>query len=494
MKKVVWFFLFTICSGILWSGCGMGGKEGTVIQEQTQNTAGGKAGVYHVGTDVLPYTEESLYQQLFDIRNKVEIALDISAGELQKLQEDYENYDGRSSKSPVYRKASIRITITTEQDTCTYILDNIGVRMKGNTSRTDFYSEEKGQYNLIHFKVDFGEQTFATLEKLELRWNKNDDSTYIREYYAYEMYRDMGVLAPHINLAVMEVAGVHQGVFTIGEPVDKQFMEKYVAEADLGGDLYKCNWANGTGANLTSVCSVGVEDEETGAFYNYDLKTNKKKSAHEQMYHLLEVLNKPEVTKEEIAAVVDMENFLAFEAVTYFTGNPDDIRNDYNNYYIYFLKSSGKAVFIPYDADRVFGLTKDWNPFGDAMTGVSPFSQKAESMGIMQENPLYIYTVNEGGYYVEEFKKVLEKAADSQWLTIEQFHKVYETVFQHYSGETKTEKVYENAVAHNFLMDLERSDGLDSTEGNASFAEYLEAKVGAYRKFSKEARINSLLP
>jgi DegV family protein with EDD domain len=29
--------------------------------------------------------------------------------------------------------------------------------MKGNTSRTDFYNEEEGQYNLIHFKIDFQE-------------------------------------------------------------------------------------------------------------------------------------------------------------------------------------------------------------------------------------------------------------------------------------------------------------------------------------------------
>ena len=143
------------------------------------------------------------------------------------------------------------------------------------------------------------------------------------------------------------------------------------------------------------------------------------------MKNLIAVLNRKGVTKEDIAKVVDMDNFLAFEAVTYFTGNPDDIRNDYNNYYIYFLKSSGKAIFIPYDVDRVFGLTKDWNPTNDAMTGVDPFSQMAESLGILQENPLYIYTVNKGGYYVEEFTKVLQTVAESKWLTEENFNKVY---------------------------------------------------------------------
>lgn len=110
---------------------------------------------------------------------------------------------------------------------------------EGNTSRTDFYSEEEGQYNLIHFKIDLQEtfddeeyydepidwsddeegrkarkdRTFATLENIELRWNKCDDGTYIREYAAYEMYREQGLLAPHTNLASTDVGGNHQGVF-----------------------------------------------------------------------------------------------------------------------------------------------------------------------------------------------------------------------------------------------------------------------------------------
>lgn len=203
------------------------------------------------------------------------------------------------------------------------------------------------------------------------------------------------------------------------------------------------------------------------------------------MNNLLNVLNKKNVTKEEIAEVVDMNNFLLFEAITYFTGNPDDIRNDYNNYYIYFLESSGKAVFIPYDVDRVFGLTKDWNPLGNAMTDVSPFSTKAESMNIRQENPLYIHTVNAGGYYVEEFTAVLKQVAASKWLTTEQFNETYNTAYALYGGATKPDETYDNAKYHSFTMELTRSDGLGSHKGNASFAEYLEAKLAAFRKYTE---------
>lgn len=442
----------------------------------------GTATLCNIDTDTLPYNEESIYQQLFDNNNRIEVELDVSEETLKQLQKDYETYEKKNSKSPIYREANLKITITTKKDSVTYAIDNVGIRMKGNTSRTDFYDKTEGQYNLIHFKVDFGERTFATLEKLELRWNKNDDSTYVREYYAYEMYRDFGVPAPHINLATMEVAGEYQGVFTVCEPVDNVFIDKYVAKADQGGDLYKCNWA-GVGANLTTACSIGIEDEESGKFYNYDLKTNKTESKHTKMKNLLAVLNRKGVTKEDIAKVVDMDKFLAFEAVTYFTGNPDDIRNDYNNYYIYFLKSSGKAIFIPYDVDRVFGLTKDWNPTGDAMTGVNPFSTRAESMNIPQENPLYIHTVNAGGYYVEEFREVLKQVAESKWLTLEHFTNVYETAYALYAEDTRPDKIYGNAGNHKFSMRLQESAGLDSTRGNASFKDYLEAKMAAYKKY-----------
>lgn len=456
----------------------------SVQEEQVTSSAGAthNASICNIDTDKLPYNEESVYQQLFDLNNKIEVELDVSEDTMKQLQRDYEKYEEKGSKSPIYREADMRITITTEEDSVTYRIDNVGIRMKGNTSRTSFYDEEDGQYNLIHFKVDFGERTFATLEKLELRWNKNDDNTYVREYYAYEMYRDFGILAPHINLATMNVAGEQQGVFTICEPVDDVFIDKYVAKEDRDGNLYKCNWT-GIGANLTKKCTIGVEDEEAGRFYNYDLKTNKKEADHSGMKNLIAVLNNRDVTKEDIAEVVDMDNFLAFEAVSYFTGNPDDIRNNYNNYYIYFLESSGKAIFIPYDVDRVFGLTKDWNPLGNAMTSVNPFSTKTESMGITQENPLYIHTVNKGGYYTEEFKEVLQKVAESKWLTVENFTKSYETAYAIYVNDTKPAKMYENAQKHNFSMNINTSAGLGSTKGNASFSEYVEAKLKSFYSY-----------
>ena len=75
-------------------------------------------------------------------------------------------------------------------------------------------------------------------------------------------------------------------------------------------------------------------------------------------------------------------------------------------------------------------------------------------------------------------------AAESKWLTVEQFRKVYDTAYALYGQETKPEKTYDNAKRHEFSMDFNRSAGLGSERGNASFEEYIEAKLKTY--YSKE--------
>lgn len=468
-KNIMVIIVLLVTSIIIISGCGM---------DETAE----EGRVFVVGEDSLPYTQSTIYNQLFDLNNRVEIDIDISKEQIAQIQADYDKYTKMGSKSPIYREASLNITITTEESSYTYHIPKVGVRMKGNTSRTSFYNDREGQYNLIHLRVKFMDGDFATLESLELKWNRNDDMTYVREIYAYDTYRDMGVLAPHVTLASTDFGDVHQGVFYVYEPVDKNFIEKYVDKDNQGGDLYKCAWT-WSGASLTTECSVGIEDEDSVKFYNYDLKTNKTSSEHEQMENLLKVLNKSNVTKEELEEVVAMDNFLAFAAVSYFVGSPDDVRNNYNNHYIYFLKSTGQAVFIPYDCDRVFGVTYGWNPTGNGMTEVSPYSTRAEGAGSEQQNPLFCLTVDEGGYYIEEYTQKLNLVAESKWLTTENFNKYYDAASGNYAEDTKPEKVFYNAENHSFAFDLNASEGLGTSHGNASFAEYIEAILKTYRKY-----------
>lgn len=470
-------------------------------------------GIIDVGQEVMPYTEQQLYQQLFDPANKIEISLDMPEAELAKLQQDYDTYRERGSKSPIYRKAVVLITITNSESTTTYRIAETGVRMKGNTSRTDFYSEEEGIYNNIHLRLDFQEtfedenyygssrntwqseelrqqrkdRTFATLEKLELRWNKNYDATYLREAYAYDLYRSEGILAPYTNLSTFTWNSQRMGVYLLVEPIDKVFIENHLPEQDWGGDLYKCGWTF-MGATFTNRNSIGIENEDNGEFYVYDLKTNKKTSEHASLNNLITVLNSSYLDKDEFANIVDMDYFLNYAAVSYFLGNPDDLRNNYNNCYIYFRQSNGKMIVIPYDYDRCLGVTVDYNPSGHAMTRENPFSERCEGMKDgpqEQQNPLFVYSVDKGGFFVKEFAETLEQVAANEMFKPETFEKRFNTAKALYGDDVNPERKLHNSEGRDFSFDNTRTDSA-SGGSNMSFRDYVNTKMNAYRGYMRD--------
>lgn len=453
--------------------------------------------------------EQQVYDMLFDIENKVELKLDMSAEELEKMQADYDKYDRNGSKSPIYRMADLHITLTTPNGTThTWTIPEVGVRMKGNTSRTDFYSSDRGIYNIIHLKLSFQEtfdevayygsealewdpaeretrknRTFATLEKLDLRWNHCDDSTYLKEYFAFETYRQYGVPAPRTNLAAFEWSGIHMGVFTINEPVDKQFLEKNFPDTALGGDLYKVGWAGNRNGSFLYADSIGIEDEDKGEFFAYDLKTNKKTSNHQALTTFIRSMNAGNVTKESFAELVDLDTYLPYAAVSYLLGNPDDMRNNYNNFYVYFRNDTGKAVFIPYDYDRCLGITAHWNPTGNGVTRDNPFSNRLLAITgdindrtALQRNPVILYSVAAGGYYVREYADLLVQIAEGDWFTFETFASLYEIAEANYGELTTPEKTFDNTQNMQLSFDLHRTSDYASND-NICIREYLASKL-----------------
>lgn len=449
--------------------------------------------------------ELALFDEFFSLENHVSLKLDISDSELKKIQQDYEYYSSFGSKSPIYRMADLYITITKPSgEKLEFCIDQVGVRMKGNTSRTSFYSDDKGMYNLVHFKISFGEtfddedyygsdalvwqdkdarkarknRTFATLEKIDIRWNRNDDPTYIREIYAYEYYREQGVLAPHTNLASVDIGNDHAGVWLVYEPIDKIFLEKNLSPEALGGDLYKLGWTNEP-ADFTSVKSFGVEDEDEGKFYIYDLKTNKKTSDHSSLKNLINIIKSSSLTKEKFENVVDIDNFLAYSAASYMIGNPDDLRNNYNNSYIYFRADTGKMIIIPYDMDRGLGVNT-WNPYGDGMTTDSPF-QTYNVCG-EQRSPLFKKTIQESGFLVDEFTEALLNAASSEMLTNVKFAEQFNIAKNLYADDTTPSRQYENAYGYDFHFDIHQSCSPNSSS-NMSFNDYITLKKNTLSQY-----------
>jgi spore coat protein CotH len=453
-----------------------------------------------VSTPDDPDEELALFYDFFDQKNHISIKLDISNSELKKIQKDYEKYSSMGSKSPIYRMADMIVTITKPDGSAKrYTVEQVGVRMKGNTSRTSFYSDNDGMYNLIHFKISFGEtfdeeeyygssalvwendearearkdRTFATLEKIDIRWNRNDDTTYIRESYAYDLYREHGVLAPHTNLASVDIGNDHAGVWVVYEPIDKIFLEKNLPEDALGGDLYKLGWTS-EGATFTSFSSYGVEDEDKCQFFVYDLKTNKKKSTHQSLKNLISTLNSSNLSKEKFASVVDVENFMYYAAVSYMVGNCDDLRNNYNNSYVYFRGDTGQMMVIPYDMDRGLGINV-WNPTGHGMTKEDPFNKKALGNNSDQRSPLFLKSVCQGGFFVNEYTEALKEVDGSEMLTNAYFTECFNLAKELYSADVTPSKTYNNASGHKFRFDINRTCSAGDSK-NMSFSDYISAK------------------
>jgi hypothetical protein len=310
-----------------------------------------------------------------------------------------------------------------------------------------------------------------------MRWNKNDDPTYIREQYSYDIYREFGVLAPHTNLASVDIGNDHAGVWLFYEPIDKIFLEKNLSPEALGGDLYKLGWTS-DGAYFTSFSSYGVEDEDAGKFYVYDLKTNKKTSDHSSLRNLINTINSSSCNKDSFTSVVDVENFLMFAAVSYMMGNPDDLRNNYNNCYIYFRADNGKMMIIPYDMDRGLGVNKDWNPSGDHMTTDSPFSDKAIGNGSKQKNPLFTKGILNPSFFKNEYVESLRAVASSDMFKISTFEESFNLAKSLYGSDATPSKKYGNAWDHSFSFDINKSNG-----SNMSFANYITKKTATLAKY-----------
>lgn len=456
----------------------------------------------------------NLYNELFKIENKVTVDISMSQSEIDKLQADYQKYTAsdENKKSPIYRMATVTFTIGSQK----YTVDEVGIRLKGNQSLRPFYSNN-GTPNICSFKLSFDEtfddkteygssakvwsddsarkarkkRKFATLNELDIKWNISYDNTNIREVYATKLFESANVLVQKIGLSQMKINGNNYGLVKIYEPIDKTFLEKRLPESAIGGDLYKCMWSeynnsgNRTGwwrgATYKTDNSYGIQDNATGKKFNFNLKTNKSSSKHEQLKNFLNVINKSNLTKTDLENVLDVDYYANFMAATYFAGDPDDIRNNYNNHYIYFRKDNGKAIFIVYDNDRTLGITYGLNK--NCATR-NPYSSYAATQS-EQENPLIKKTISHDAlsnlsYVRDKYTAALKKLSQTEMLTSDtDFNKMYNTAKANYESIiTPYIKFANQKETFKFSLDGNKNGGDTS---NMSFEQFRSQIMATYQ-------------
>ena len=470
-------------------------------------------------------TDKELYYTLWKETTAVCIKVDIEPHELAKINEAFDDYlKGNTLKSDTYRRCNLTIAVNGQE----YYYEEVGIRMRGNTSRRFFVDSDGNVDNFVHFRFSLSEtfdgdeyaagswgaeiahdwtndkdarklrkdRSFATMEKFYYKWNKNYDQTYIREVYANRMFQAYDVLAPHITLTQFQMKQKGNmenfGVGTLYETVDKAFIKRNFDKARKGGDLYKCTWGSGVGADFASFENYGVETPTLT--FTYSLKTNDDRQAKDYNHNrylkafveMLQTNKNASDFKSKLETMVNMDYFTRFEAVNYLLGNPDCIRNNKNNFYIYFVPVSdgdyakSKAYVIPYDYDRCLGADMDWNP-QESMVNATPYA--ASGWAGECENPLYTKTILDGGTaeYRQLYTEKLQLVLNGGWFNYGNYQKLYNAYSNNYSSVAMPSQVIVNQCGSNvkmerFVFSEKESSNVNVNDGNLTVKIYFEKK------------------
>ena len=469
--------------------------------------------------------EEVTFDDLFNLHNRVEIIIDVDKSEMQKINDDnVYGGDFDSIKPETYHLAKkFTLNLYNGDNKFTWELPNVGLRQKGNTSRKPIFDNNGDISNKNHFKISFDETFRDTnmydsefiakygnkdykdrellgLSGLDIKWNKVDDSTHLKEIYSNMLLRSAGVMAQHIGLATMEMHYDNNkianfGLCNIYEPSSKSLIKRSLSsntsyinmpswdeeiKGSFGvqdkkyGDLYKATYGKGDGANnywdganfkseTIQGKRIGVKTDIKG--YNwpiYERKTNTSDEYNDTlMKDLVTLLNKSSTTLEQIKEKVDLEYLAMEEAVMYYLGNPDAMRYNYNNYLAYFRRTDGKLIIIPIDNDRCLGIGNGWKDGMEFILSKSctPMSSTAKGGDGKQRNPLLLKTIfaNGDNEAKERYKICLELVKNCSWLKNETFESYFNILKETYKGLS--------------------TFSLDGGQDNISFASYLKQKL-----------------
>jgi hypothetical protein len=259
------------------------------------------------------------------------------------LQWIYDNPD-----SNVEWRATFEFNNGTIHDT----IENIGFRLRGNTSR---YSAKKS------FKVSFNTfesgRKFYGLEKMNLNGEHNDP-TVARSKISWDLCRSLGIPASRSNYYEVYINNYYHGLYINVEHVDEEFVDKRYGNQD--GNLYKCLWP----ADLNYLGSnADLYKYDQGGRRAYALKTNTELDDYSDIAHFIDVLNNTPIDDLacELEKVFNVQDYLKVAALDVFISNWDGYIWNKNNFYLYHNTETGKFEYIPYDLDNTYGI--DW--FGE---------------------------------------------------------------------------------------------------------------------------------
>ena len=473
MKKITHLLLIP-ASAMLLSGCSF--LPNLIPGGNSSSNSEPSSSISYTPEEIDDPTPVIVNTPLYDTfwRHSSEVTMSITMSQdAANFMNNYQSNHDDSTYFDYYVPCTVVIHVNSE----TYTFEEAGIREKGNMSRRNCLDGGHFSLNsLVHYKISFKEtfdddeytsipeltpfykewddsdakkerknRRLFDMEKIDIKWNRNDDQTKSKQSYAYSIFEQQGVLCGKSTLANVSLAingdSPITATYEVLECIDSVFIKRHFNLARSDGDLYKCTYTDRGPANFSSSYQVnnqiGVEKNKNGYHPVYDLKTNKKKNTtHTNLLNLITAINNKSASaedyKQNISKLLDMEEFIMYESVAFLMGNFDDFRNNANNYYLYFESATNYAHIIPYDFDRCLGMGQEGRQ--EYMTSFSPESTKMQCNGQWQTTNLFWRTIcssndSESGHqnveriedYRAMYQKNIEDMLNNHVISVESF-------------------------------------------------------------------------
>ncbi|MBB3697056.1 CotH kinase family protein [Flammeovirga yaeyamensis] len=220
-------------------------------------------------------------------------------------------------------------------------LHNVGIRLRGNTSR---YAPKKS------FKISFNKfikgRQFHGEKKFNLRAEHNDP-THSREKSLLKFFIEEDIPSARSSHVALYINGNYHGVYLNTEQIDDLFLISRFGDDD--GKLYKGNY----GADLTNDPNLYMNDDI------YEIEEGDEADRNELAAFLdsINILN-GEAFSAYIERNFDVETYIKTLAIEHLSGHWDNYSYNKNNFLIYWDESKNLWTYLPYDLDNTYGI--DW--------------------------------------------------------------------------------------------------------------------------------------
>lgn len=242
-----------------------------------------------------------------------------------------------------------RATFIFDNGTVLDTIENVGFRLRGNTSRSSAKKSFKVSFNTFE-----SGRKYRGVEKLNLNGQHNDPSL-SRAKFCADLGIEMGIPSTRTNVVRLYINGDFFGVYINVEHIDEEFIAKRFGNND--GNLYKCLYP----ADLTyKGDDPDVYKEEFWGRPAYDLKTNTHLNDYSDLAEFIRILNTTSLNDLpcELESVFNVDGFIQAMVFDILISNWDGPLYNKNNFYLYHNPATDLFEYIPYDLDNTLGI--DW--------------------------------------------------------------------------------------------------------------------------------------